>query len=64
MNVKDKFSCFRLKDESPAPWSDNCGSFDSLQKIGEVISSCKSIGGRERENKWTKLTAETFVTKL
>ena len=61
MNVKDKSSCSRLKDESRAPWSDNCVSFDDLQKCCEVISSCKWTGGRERKKKLTKFTAEAFV---
>lgn len=43
MNVKDKFSCSR------APWTENCGNFDALQKTCEVISSCKWSGGRLRE---------------
>ena len=61
MDVKEKSSCSRLKDESRAPWSDNCRSFDALQRSCEVISSCKWTGGRERKKKLTKFTAEAFV---
>ena len=41
INVKDKSSCSRLKDDSHAPCSDNCRSFDVLQRSCVVISSCK-----------------------
>ena len=62
MNVKDTTSHLKLKDDARLPWTLNCKSFSSLQKICEVVSSCKWTGGRGRKQKLTIHTAEAFIT--
>ena len=62
MNVKDKYSCVRLKDDFRSPWTLGCNSFSHLTTICDVIESCAWEGGRGRKMKLTKMTASAFIT--
>ena len=61
MNIKDKYTCIRLKDSLWAPWTLECISFTELREICSVISSCRWVGGRGRVKKMTQSTADAFV---
>ena len=62
MNVKDKYTCHRLRDDLRAPWTLNCETFTKLNNICTVISSCRWPGGRGRVKKLTQCTADAFTT--
>ncbi|KAI6648186.1 hypothetical protein LOD99_11995 [Oopsacas minuta] len=61
MNVKDRFSAIRLRDESRQPWTADCTSFTRLEKACQIISTCAWQGGGGRKLKLTKQTAEAFT---
>jgi hypothetical protein len=62
MNVKDTVSCIKLKDETRVPWTLDCKSFSYLEKICDVIDTCKWTGGKGRKQKLTLSTANAFVS--
>ena len=61
MNVKDKHSCNRLRDEFCFPWALGFDSFKRLNEICDVISACAWKGRRTRVMKLTEMTASTFI---
>ena len=61
MNVKDKFGAINLRDPFRAPWTLNCENFDKLLAICDVIGSCRWEGGKNRQRKLTKFTADAFI---
>ncbi|KAI6653987.1 hypothetical protein LOD99_3163 [Oopsacas minuta] len=60
MNVKDRFSAIRLRDESRQPWTADCTSFTRLEEACQIISTCAWQGGGHKL-KLTKQTAEAFT---
>ena len=62
MNVKDRYSCIRFKDDLRSPWTLGCDSFGRLSNMCDVIKSCAWEGGRGRKMKLTKMTASAFIT--
>ncbi|ESO02840.1 hypothetical protein HELRODRAFT_174269 [Helobdella robusta] len=61
MNVKDRYSYIKLRDDKREPWKFNCESFKKLEFICNVISTCKWQDTRKRCHKLTKFTADAFV---
>ncbi|ESO06788.1 hypothetical protein HELRODRAFT_170806 [Helobdella robusta] len=61
MNVKDRYSYIKLKDDKREPWKFNCESFKKLEFICNVISTCKWQDTGKRCHKLTKFTADAFV---
>ena len=48
MNVKDKYTAIRLRDELRTPWELNCVSFTKLMYTCNIINSCKRGRGGKR----------------
>ena len=61
MNIKDKYSCIRYRDELREPWTFFSGSFEQLTKINEVIKSCQRNPGVKRNKTLTSPTGQAFV---
>ena len=61
MNVKDKFGTINLRDPFRAPWTLNCENFDKPLAMCDVIGSCRWEGGKYRQKKLTKFTADAFI---
>ena len=61
MNVKDKFGAINLRDPFRAPWTLNCDNFKKLLAMCDVIGSCRWEGGKMRQKKLTKFTADAFI---
>lgn len=61
MNVKDRYSEIRRRDDRLSPWSIGCSSFKNLESICEVIATCRWDGSGKRCSKLTKFTADAFV---
>ena len=61
MNVKDKFGAINLRDLFRAPRTLNCENFDKLLAMCDVIGSCRWKGGKNRQRKLTKFTADDFI---
>ena len=61
MNVREKFSALRLRNECRAPWTIDCKSFDKLKNVCDVIESGRWSGKGVWRKKLTKLTANAFV---
>ncbi|ESO04058.1 hypothetical protein HELRODRAFT_173132 [Helobdella robusta] len=59
MNVKDRYSYFKLKDDKREPWKFNYESFKKLEFICNVVSTRQDTG--KRCHKLTKFTADAFV---
>lgn len=61
MNVKDKYACVRLRDNLRSPWTLDNDNFILLHELCETITSCRWQGGRIRQRKLTRFTANAFV---
>ena len=61
MNVKDRYASIRLQDKYRSSWTLNCENFVSLQRICDVIDSCRWAGGKIRQKKLTAYTANAFT---
>jgi hypothetical protein len=60
MNVKDRYSDVKLRDDRRAPWKSDCDNFKKLESICDVIRTCRRDGAGKR-CKLTKFTADAFV---
>ncbi|KAI6654420.1 hypothetical protein LOD99_816 [Oopsacas minuta] len=61
MNVKDKFGAINLRDPFRAPWTLNCEEFNRLLAMCDVMGSCRWEGGKYRQRKLIKFTADGFI---
>ena len=61
MNVKDKYTCIRYRDELREPWTFFSGSFERLSTISDVIKSCHRSPGMKRVKSLTSPTSNEFV---
>jgi len=61
MNVKDRYNDIKLRDTARAPWTIDCESFKKLERICNVISTCRWEGTGKRCRKLTKFTADAFL---
>ena len=61
MNVKDKYTAIRLRDELRSPWELNCVSFTKLMYTCNIINSCKRGRGGKRIQTLTLQTANAFM---
>jgi hypothetical protein len=61
MNVKDRYSYIKLRDNCREPWKLDCENFKQLESICNVVSTCKWEGTGKRCRKLTKFTADAFV---
>lgn len=61
MNVKDRYSYIKLRDDRREPWKLDCDSFKKLESICNVVSTCRWKGSGKRCRKLTKFTADAFV---
>ena len=62
LNVKDKFSGIRQRDNFRSPWTLDCENFKLLHETCEIISTCAWSGGKNRVLKLTKQTSAAFIT--
>ena len=61
MNVKDKYASIRFQDKYHSSWTLNCENVVLLQKICDVIDSCRWAGGKNRQKKLTTYTVNAFT---
>ena len=54
LNVKDRFSAIRLRDNFRSPWTLDCDNFSELHKYCNIIATCTWSGGRGRNQKLTE----------
>ena len=63
MNVKHRYTCSftKVRDDSCKPWKLDCDSFENLESMCNVVSTCRWEDTGKRCRKLTKFTAEAFV---
>ena len=61
MNVKDRYSHIKLRDDRREPWKLDCDNFKKLESMCNVVSACRWEGTGKRCRKLTKFTADAFV---
>lgn len=61
MNVKDRYSEIKRRDDRQSAWTIDCNSFKNLESICDAISTCRWDGSGRRCEKLTKFTADAFV---
>ena len=62
MNVKDRYSSIKYRDDSRSPWQLHCDSFQKLLKMCDVIASCRWSEKGIRQFKLTTFTVDAFMT--
>ena len=61
LNVKDRFSAIRLRDNFRSPWTLDCDNFSELHKYCNIIATCTWSGGRGRNQKLTEHTGKALT---
>ncbi|KAI6651857.1 hypothetical protein LOD99_4736 [Oopsacas minuta] len=61
INVRDRFSAIRLRNESRQPWTADCTSFTWLEEACQIISTSAWQGGGGHKLKLTKQTTGAFT---
>src|SRR6478609_5805540 len=61
MNIKNRYSDIRLRDERRAPWRIDCDTFKNLESMCNAVRTCRRDGSGKLCHKLTKFTADAFV---